>query len=90
MAIAILRRKGQITLPQEVRAHFHLDAGDRLEFVIDSAGVVHVQPVAGGSYQDLKGIVRRRGRPSPSIETLDQELARLLVQDDQRIRRGGA
>lgn len=89
MASATLTSKGQITLPKEVREHFHLGAGDRLEFVIGSGGEVHVHPVAG-SYQDLKGMLRRRGRPAPSDEALDQELTRLLAQDDRRIRRGGA
>jgi antitoxin PrlF len=89
MATATLTSKGQITLPKEVREHFHLGAGDRLEFVIGSGGEVHVQPLAG-SYRDLQGMLRRPGRPAPSDEVLDQELTQLLVEDDQRIRRGGA
>lgn len=87
MAIATLTSKGQITLPKQVREHFHLGEGDRLEFVIRSDGEVLVQPVAG-SYRDLRGMVGRPGRPSLSDEALDQELIRSLGEDDQRIRRG--
>ena len=88
MAIATLTSKGQITLPKEVREHLHLAEGDRLEFVIRSDGEVHVQPVAG-SYRDLRGMLRRPERKPPSDDALDQEITRLLIEDDERIRRGG-
>jgi antitoxin PrlF len=88
MAIATLTSKGQITLPKEVREHLHLAEGDRLEFVIRSDGEVHVQPVAG-SYRELRGMLRRPGRRPPSNQALERELTRLLVEDDERIRRGG-
>ena len=89
MAITTLTSKGQITLPKEVREHLHLGKGDRLEFVIRGDGEVQVKPVAG-SYRELLGMLRRPGRPLPPEEALDRELARLLVEDDERIRRGGA
>jgi antitoxin PrlF len=89
LAITTLTSKGQITLPREVREHLHLGKGDRLEFVIRSDGEVHVGPVVG-SYRKLLGMLRRPGRPLPPEEALDRELARLLVEDDERIRRGGA
>jgi len=89
MAITTLTSKGQITLPREVREHLHLGKGDRLEFVIRSDGEVQVKPVAG-SYRELLGMLRRPGRRLPPQEALDRELARLLVEDDVRIRRGDA
>jgi antitoxin PrlF len=88
MAIATLISKGRIALPKEVREHFHLAAGDRLDFVIQSDGEVHVQPVAG-SYRDLQGMLRRRGKRPPSNQALELEVTRLLIEDDERIRRGG-
>ncbi len=88
MAIATLTSKGQITLPREVREHLHLGKGDRLEFVIRSDGEVQVKPVAG-SYRELLGMLRRPGRPVRPEAALDRELARQLVEDDERIRRGG-
>jgi antitoxin PrlF len=89
MAITTLTSKGQITLPKEVREHLHLGKGDRLEFVIRGDGEVQVKPVAG-SYRELLGMLRRPGRRLPPEEGLDRERARLLAEDDERIRRGGA
>jgi antitoxin PrlF len=86
MATATLTSKGQITLPKEVREHFHLGEGDRLEFVIRSDGEVHVQPVTG-SYRELWGMLRRRGRRSPADEALKAELTRSLAEDDLRIKK---
>jgi antitoxin PrlF len=88
MATATLTSKGQITLPKEVREHFHLSEGDRLEFVIRGDGEVHVRPVSG-SYLALAGMLWRPGRPAPSAERLEKELTRTLVEDDERIRKGG-
>ena len=88
MATATLTSKGQITLPKEVREHFHLSEGDRLEFVIRSDGEVQVRPVTG-SYRALAGMLWRPGTPAPSAEMLEEELTRSLVEDDERIGRGG-
>jgi AbrB family looped-hinge helix DNA binding protein len=89
MATATLTSKGQVTLPKEVRDHLHLGAGDRLEFVIQGDGEVHVRPVAG-SYQELRGLLRQPHRDAVTEETLEEELSRMLTENDQRIRRGGA
>ena len=85
--MATLTSKGQITLPKEVRDHFHLGDGDRLEFVIGSDGAVRVEPVAA-SYRDLRGLLHKPGRPAPSDDDLSQEVTRLLALDEERIRRG--
>jgi hypothetical protein len=49
----------------------------------------HQEQVAG-SYRELLGMLRRPGTRLPPAEALDRELARLLVEDDERIRRGDA
>ena len=36
----IIDSEGQVTLPQSVRDHLGLKAGDRVEFVVEDEGVV--------------------------------------------------
>ena len=88
MAIATVTSKGQITLPKEVREHLHLTEGDRVEFVIEGEGKVHVRPVAG-SVRSLFGCLRDARRASPSLEEMEERLLDALAEDNERIRRGG-
>ena len=87
MPTATLTSKGQVTLPKEVRDHFHLAEGDRLEFLIAENGEVQVRPVAG-SVEALFGMLRRPGTPARSVEEMDAEMGRWLAEEDRRIRRG--
>jgi antitoxin PrlF len=87
MAIATVTSKGQITLPKEVREHLHLAEGDRVEFVIEE-GRVQVRPLAG-SVRSLFGYLQDAERAAPSLEELDVRRVDSLIEDDERIRRGG-
>ncbi len=87
MPVSTLTSKGQITLPKEVREHFHLSEGDRVEFVFEEGGAVRVQPVKG-SVERLFGLLRRPGIGQRSVEEIDQTIARVVAGDDLRIRRG--
>lgn len=40
MVRAVLRSRGQITLPREVREALHVEEGDDVAFVVDEAGQV--------------------------------------------------
>ena len=72
--MATLTSKGQITIPKSVRDGLHLQAGDRVEFVVESDGTVRLVPVTS-SVTDLKGIVPPpRGRLS--LADMDEAVAR--------------
>ncbi|HJU06139.1 MAG TPA: AbrB/MazE/SpoVT family DNA-binding domain-containing protein [Nitrospiraceae bacterium] len=62
MPTATVTSKGQTTIPKEIRAHLHLQAGDRLEFVIDDTGRVVVMPVTI-DIAELEGILPAPRRP---------------------------
>jgi len=81
--------KGQITLPKEVREHFHLKAGDQVEFRIEPGGAVEVHPVSG-SILSLFGALHRPGMRPASIQEMDDSVGRYLAEDDERIRKGRA
>jgi len=55
MPTATLTSKGQTTIPKPIRDYLLLEAGDRLEFVIDEKGQVVLFP-ATLEVQSIKGI----------------------------------
>lgn len=87
MPVSTITSKGQITLPKEVREHFHLGEGDRVEFLIEEGGAVRMRPLTG-SVEELFGLLRRPGTRPQTIEEMDETVARTLAEDDRRIRRG--
>jgi antitoxin PrlF len=87
MPTATLTSKGQITLPKQVREHLHLAEGDRVDFLIDSAGEVSLRPV-GRSALELFGFLRRPGLPASTVEEMTENMVTSIAEDNQRIRRG--
>ena len=46
--------RGQTVIPAEIRQQFHLTPADRLEWIVDSAGI-HVKPVQNDPIQAFRG-----------------------------------
>lgn len=86
MPTATITSKGQVTLPKAVRDHLHVDQGDRVEFVVEANGEVRVRRLAG-SLERLRGILKRPGLEPLTVEEMDDEIARYLTEEDERIRR---
>jgi AbrB family looped-hinge helix DNA binding protein len=80
--------KGQITIPKEVREQPRLAPGDRVDFVFDDRGAVFLRPT-GGSVRELYGLLRRREGEASTVERMDQEIAEVVAEDQQRIRPEG-
>lgn len=73
MTIAIIRSKGQITIPAKVRLSLHLGAGDRVEFV--EVAPERFEFVAVNlSVAELKGMFGKAKR-TVSIEKMRQVIA---------------
>ena len=72
MATATLTRKGQTTIPKEVREFLHLRAGDRMEFVMESDGRVWLRP-AIRDISDLEGILPPPEKPV-SLEEMKRSI----------------
>lgn len=71
VATSTLTRKGQTTIPKAIREHFHLQPGDRIEFVIEEDGRVTLVP-ATLDVADLKGALPR---PKTPVTLEDMERA---------------
>ncbi|HEY0510677.1 MAG TPA: AbrB/MazE/SpoVT family DNA-binding domain-containing protein [Thermoanaerobaculia bacterium] len=89
MPTSTVTSKGQITLPKEVRDHFHLKAGDQVEFQIDPGGRVEVRPVSS-SILSLFGILHRPGTGAATVKEMDTAMGRYLAEEDKRIQKGRA
>jgi len=46
--------RGQTVIPAEIRRQFHLTPADRLEWIVDAAGI-HVKPVQNDPIQAFRG-----------------------------------
>lgn len=79
MTTATLSSKGQITIPKVIREKYHLEPGDKVEFLEDDQGVVTIWPVTQ-SVTKLKGMVAASKKPV-SIE----EMNRAIVEEGGRI-----
>lgn len=75
MPRSTLTSKGQITLPKEVRELFHLEPGDRLDFLIQDDGRVMLQP-ATVDVKELKGMLHRKGMTAVSIQEMQSAIRR--------------
>lgn len=71
MARSRLTRKGQVTIPAEVREHLALKSGDAVEFVVLENGTVMVKP-AYLDVMDLEGFLARKGKKRLSIAQMSQ------------------
>ena len=75
MATAIMRSKGQITLPKSVRDHLRVGSGDVVDFVINERGDVVVRAVTS-DVSELKGLLKRPGRRPVSVRAMDAAILR--------------
>lgn len=75
MARATLTSKGQITIPRSIRRALNVEAGDHLDFELETGGRVVVRPSVR-DVAELKGMLRRSGRKAVSLEEMDAAIAR--------------
>ena len=71
---ATITSKGQVTLPKAIRDRFHLEPGDRLEFILERDDLLRVTPVTAPVTQ-LKGMLLK---PSVAVtlQEMDEAIAR--------------
>jgi len=75
MAVSTLTSKGQLTLPQAIRARLNVHTGDTVDFVIEADGRISVR--AGRSdVMALRGLLHKPGRAPVTLEAMDEALQR--------------
>ena len=73
MASTIVSDRGQITIPEEIRDYLKLNAGSKIEFVIDEQGQVKIIPLKF-SVEDLSGILHYPGIEKATIEDMENAI----------------
>jgi antitoxin PrlF len=61
MSESVITRKGQVTIPKNIRDHLNAKEGERVVFVLRGEDVL--LKVVRGNILDLKGSVKPRKRP---------------------------
>lgn len=74
MSVATLTSKGQTTIPKEVREFLGLNAGDKLDFVIESDGRVVLRPTTL-DISSLRGLLKRPGRAAIRLAEMKTAIA---------------
>lgn len=67
MTTATLSSKGQITIPKKIRDLYHLETGDKIEFLEDDRGLVTIWPVTE-NVTKLKGMIAKPKKPVSIVE----------------------
>ena len=61
MSLSVITRKGQVTIPKEIRDHLKTKEGEKVAFLLRGNEVV--LKVVRGNILDLKGSVKPRKHP---------------------------
>lgn len=72
MTTATLSSKGQITIPKKIRDLYHLEPGDKIEFLEDDRGLVTIWPVTE-NVTKLKGMIAKPNKPV-SLEEMNRAI----------------
>ena len=75
MSESVITRKGQVTIPKEIRNHLKAKEGERVVFVLRGDDVV--LKVVRGNILDLKGSVKPTMRPE-NAEAVRQSVKRAV------------
>ena len=74
MSMSMLTQKGQTTIPQDIRVHLGIHAGDKLEFFIDQDGRVVLAPLTE-RVTALKGLLKKPKR-KVSIQRMNEVISK--------------
>lgn len=70
--ITTMTSKGQVTIPSHIRQLLHLQAGDKLRFIVDDHGGLVAFPIRG-SIRDAYAVL-----PKPAKRLSEEEIAQAI------------
>lgn len=69
MPVSTITSKGQTTIPKDIREHLKLCPGDKIDFIIENAGKVVIEPTTF-DVGELEGILYRPHRRVVSVKEM--------------------
>ena len=82
--IVTLTSKGQLTVPKAIRDKLKLDAGAKLDFIVDKDGTLRVRPLRPIS--SLFGLLHRPGMKPLTLADIDAAIGEHVSAEDERIK----
>jgi len=83
--IVTLTSKGQLTLPKPIRDQMGLDAGSKLDFMVQADGTLKARALRPVS--SLAGMLHKPGRKLVSVEDMDRGIGEHLDAKYRRVLR---
>jgi antitoxin PrlF len=78
MSVSTLTRKGQTTIPKDIRERLNLKPGDKIKFMVSADGSVRLV-AANLTLRQLRGILPRPER-SATVEEMNEAIADAAVE----------
>jgi antitoxin PrlF len=78
MSVSTLTRKGQTTIPKDIRDRLNLKPGDKIKFMVNADGSVRLV-AANLTLRDLRGILPRPERPA-TVEEMNEAIGDAVVE----------
>jgi antitoxin PrlF len=79
VAVSKITSKGQVTIPEEIRRQYHLQAGEQIEWEVTEHGTVELRK-AGASLDELTKILPRPKR-ALKVEEMDRAVGEHLARE---------
>lgn len=70
---AMVKAKGQVVIPVDIRRRFQIDEGTRVAF-LEEQGRLFIQPVTDQFIDGMKGVLAGRGLPDGTERSRDRDL----------------
>ena len=81
MSLSTLTSKGQITIPKSLRESMSIDAGDKIEFIINEQNEVVIKPITKKAI-DVFGQLSKYKKNKPiSIEEMNEAIGDQFKKD---------
>lgn len=87
MPISTVSRKGQVTIPKEIRKALGLRPGDRLDLSVNADLTLRLRPLSGSDRRQA-GLLRRGDLQPPSAREIEETVIEQTAAEDDRIWKG--